>query len=196
MKMVEIFFVFTKLMLKIFNVIFYNKYVMTANFSYRYGKTSKGIVFFLMFIWAAFIGFLPLILKAFHIINPEGMGAGGADIFKIICTVLPIFCSVIALIFLGFGIYRVKGAGKVKQILTQGKPAIGVISSLARKTVTYNGQIVTATLVFYYRFKDGRVGKTTQLIANRMFDVLNNKETREIPIKVLGDRAVLDETRL
>ena len=162
---------------------------MTIDVSYRYGKFSKGIVFFLMTFWCAGLG----VFVTFFAKKLIKIPSSGNAIFSLMPFILGILFFVFALIFFGFGVYRVKGSKKKNKILAKGKKGIGAIGNLSSKTVYYQGRIDTKKLVFYYKLNDGRYGETTQLISSSLYHKLKSRNRRDIPIKVLGDRAVIDE---
>ena len=173
---------------------------MRVDVSYKYGKGSKGVIFFLMSIWCLALLIAMVVIKFSNVINipssssPSGFGPDQA--FNVIFIVFPIMFGIIGFIFFIFGLKRVWGAPTARRIENNGKEAIGIISELSRKVVSYQGRIVTNIIIFYYKFKDGRVGQTTQSISNRAYKVLSNHHHREVPIKVLGDRAVVDHRRI
>ena len=165
---------------------------MTVNVEYFYGRVSKGIVFFLMTVWTFIIGFLPMIINW----STHGRAFGDTQSASTIFTVLIVFCSVLSVVWFVIGCLRVRGSTKAKNILKNGKPAVGAMSSLTNTTIYYQGFINTKKLIFVYKTEDGRIGKTTQYISGDVLCALKRLETREIPIRLLGDRAVVDEKKL
>ncbi len=165
---------------------------MKIAYSYRYGRFSKGIVFFLMTIWTLLIGFLPMILMKKGIIPSAGID----HMIRMFLVIFAVWASIIALIFFFFGIYRVKGSSKAKHIKEFGKPGVGAIGSLHSKTVYYQGVVTTKKVVFFYKGEDGQIGQTTQLINGRIYNALQYRGSKEIPVRVLNNRAVLDDDRL
>lgn len=161
---------------------------MNVAYSYRYGRFAKGIIFFLMAIWTLLIGVLLLYFT--------GQSGGVLPIAISMTIILLFFVISIAIVFLVLGFTRVSGSSKAKQIRKNGKSAIGAIGSLKSKTIYYQGLITTKKVVFYYKGEDGQIGRTTELINGKIYRDLKETFNRELPIKVLGNRAVLDYDKI
>ena len=164
---------------------------MKIDVRYFYGRKQKGVIFFLMAIWCIVVGIAPFIVQRF--VKMPSNVEGPLKTFSIFFV---IFLSIISFIFLMVGIKRVSGSGVAKNILRNGTPSVGALVSTSKDVIYYQGAVVTIKAIFYYKLPDGRIGKTTQYVLNDIFKKLRQLPDKRVPIKVLGDRAVLDTDKI
>lgn len=95
---------------------------------------------------------------------------------------------VVSLFLLPFGIGYTASVGKTKKVLRKGQATYGELAN--------NLWNADRCITFYYKLEDGRIGKVIQQISKRAATKLDEGKFTNIPISILGIRAVFDESRL
>lgn len=168
--------------------------------SYRhtYGSGSAAAPFIAMAIWTTVVMVLFIVL--FSVVNntmPSSSDSTIKTVLAVAKIAFPIFVGVIALVFLLVGISKTKGASKAKEIEKEGVPQIGIIIDARKDGVSYNGLRLGTNKISFVYTPDGKTfGMTTQLVGGRFYKMILALGDDEVPIKVKGKKAVLDQKEI
>ena len=101
----------------------------------------------------------------------------------------------LGLILIIIGAVRMSGSGKAKKINKTGSETLGKIAYKVNEFGETITLLTSKRVIFYYELENGLLGRTNQSINKKTYEALK-KLNGIVPIKTLGNRAVLDLNRI
>lgn len=102
----------------------------------------------------------------------------------------------LGLILIIIGIIRMKGTKKAKKIRANGVMEYGKIAYKVKENNETTISLKKNKVIFYYKTKDGLLGRTIQSINKKTYQAISKLENNIVPIRRLNSRAVIDLERL
>lgn len=100
----------------------------------------------------------------------------------------------LGLILIIIGAVRMRGSGKARKIKKIGEESLGKVSYKINEDNVNISLLTPKRIVFYYELENGLLGRTNQLINKKTYETI--KDCTIVPIKKLGNRAVLDTDKI